>query len=265
MWYRGDKPPLTPFSRERIMGSMRLRIGALAFVALVLAVVCGGSGCKLAGVSAVYMAIDSQGAQPRDLFFTDTASIYCVALYSGAKQDSTVDFTIKEINGLDGAPALHNVFSNGEQVPGPGTETPVSFQIPPNGVDIQISCLGYCFQNGVGCPNGYMDQGLDSCGVGATCCFNMEATSAEAPTVIPYPVGDFSCTVSIDGVAQGETLFTIDYPPMDGGALGCPVPPPVSGVICADWVAQNAVCPGFYSYQTCTCKGSSWQCEGTAP
>jgi hypothetical protein len=249
------------------MGSMRLRVGALAFVAVIIAALCGAGGCRFSGTSAIYMAIDSAGAQPRDVFYTDSVAIYCIALVSTAKQDLTVDFTIREISGPDGSPPLHNVFAVCESTPGPGTETPVSCQLPPQGIQIQVSCLGYCLQNGVGCPAGYANQGNDSCGPSAECCYNPTAQAAMAPSVLPYPVGDYECLVELDGVLQPETsTFTIEYPPPDptSGQV-CPVPPPVTGVVCAGWVPQKAQCTGFYSYQTCTCDGSAWSCTGTAP
>jgi hypothetical protein len=242
------------------MTPMRLRLGALAFIAALLAVVCGA--CKFSGVSAVYMAIDSQGAQPRTTFYTDSTAIYCVAIFSSAKQDATVDFTIVEKAGPDNKPPLHQDFANYETVPGPNTETPVSFLVPPNGTQIQISCSGVCLQNGIGCPSGYVNEGDDSGGIGVTCCFNEFAQSAQCMTVLPYPVGEFECIVTIDGVAQGDpTVFNIDYPPPDPIThQSCPVAPPVTGIVCAGWVPQHSKCQGFNSYETCTCEGAAWNC-----
>ncbi len=243
------------------MGPMRLRLGALAFVAVLLAVVSGG--CKFSGVSTTYMAIDSMGAQRRDVFYTDTTSIYCVTKFSSAKQDATVDFTILEIPGEYSPHPLHNIFSTYEIVPGPSTEAPVVFMIPPNGVNIMISCLGVCIQNGAACPSAYTDEGDDSCGIGATCCFSPVAQTASPPPVLPYPVGNFECVVEIDGAQVGATDFAITYPPA-GPAPGnyiCPVPPPVEGIICTGWVPEGAKCPGFDSFQICTCKGAAWNCE----
>ena len=122
---------------------MRLRLGALALLTVLLA-------CKFSGESAIYMTIDAQGAQPRNIFFTDTASIYCTVLFSTAKQDSTIDFTIKQTSSEDGGPPKHPVFAGGEIVPGPSTESPVTYQVPPNGLQISFMCLGQCDQNGVG-------------------------------------------------------------------------------------------------------------------
>lgn len=240
---------------------MRVRVGALAFVATVLAVVSGG--CRFSGDSAIYMTIDSGGFQHRDQFFTDSANIYCTVLFSTAKQDSTIDFTIVELSGPNGTKPLYNIFAVGEDVPGPSTETPVTFQIPPNGIGVEVTCLGICVQNGVGCPAGYVGQGDDSAGVGGTCCFSPTSPPASCQAVIPYPVGTFQCQVQIDGVLQPEQpIFNIDYPPpVAGTTMICPVPPPVSGYICAGWVPPGSQCQGFYKDQICKCAGASWECE----
>jgi len=246
---------------------MRLRPGALAFVALFLAVVSGG--CQFSGQSAIYMTIDSGGYQHRDLFFTDTIAIYCNVLFSTAKQDSTVDFTIYETAGPSigsgmTAPPLHNVFAGAEIVPGPGVEQVVNFQIPPQGLMVTTNCLGYCTQNGVGCPAGYFQQAPDSAGPGATCCYDPTGQPASCAGAVPYPVGSFKCEVQIDGVLQPEQPeFLIEYPPpvtVNGVTEVCPVAPPVTGIICAGWVPQGAKCDGFNEGEICTCQGAGWNC-----
>ena len=173
------------------MTVMRPRLAALAFCAMLVAVICGG--CKFSGVSAVYMALDSAGDQERTVFYTDSQAVYCVTKFSSAKQDSTVDFVIHQTKAGNGK--LHPIFSRDEETPGPGTEAVVTFLIPQTGVQIQVMCVGYCVQNGLGCMNGYADQHADSCGVGATCCYNAFAQSAAPPSVLPYPVGEYTCEV----------------------------------------------------------------------
>ncbi len=239
---------------------MRIRLGAVAFAFVVLAIL--ANGCRFAGVAAVYMAIDSQGAQRRTIFYTDTSNIYCVAIFSSGKKDATVDYQVNQLSsGVNGAPPLHAIFSVGEIVPGPSTDAPVAYQVPPQGITETIQCSGECLQNGVGCPAGFTDQGPDSCGVGATCCFNPFVMGTSPPSVIPFPTGTYECVVSVDGKVVGKTPFTITYPPPDADGMTCPVVPPVNGVICADWVPQGAKCLGFNSNETCTCKGAAWSCK----
>jgi hypothetical protein len=253
---------LTASPHETIMTGMRLRLAALAFCALILSVVTGG--CKFAGVSGVYMTIDSGGAQPRQVFYTDSIAIYCDTKFSSAKQDATVDFYVNEVKGPDSPAPIHSLFATDEETPGPGTESVVSFQVPQSGIQIAVMCNGYCSQNGIGCMKGYADDGNDSCGIGATCCYNAFAQAASAPSVLPYPVGDFNCEVDVDGEIQGVTDFSILYPPkvmVNGVNEECPVSPPFPGAICAGWVEQGSVCTGFDDTTLCTCDGAAWTCK----
>jgi hypothetical protein len=159
---------------------------------------------------------------------------------------------------------LHPTFSVGEQTPGPGTETVVAFEIPQTGIQTPIMCIGYCIQNGIGCLANYTDEKDDSCGVGATCCSNIFSMAASPPTILPYPVGNFTCEVDVDGEVAGVSAFTIDYPPtttVNGVTEECPVSPPVDGAICAGWVEQGSKCTGFNATQMCTCEGAAWVCK----
>jgi hypothetical protein len=247
---------------------MRLRLACLAFCAVVLAAICGG--CKWSGVSAVYMAIDSMGAQERTVFFTDSTSIYCVTKFSSARQDATLSITIHQVPGPMTTMAqggqmtpLHPTFAVDQETPGPGTETVVAYQIPPNGIEVTEMCFGYCSQNGIGCTTGYQQQGLDSCGIGATCCFNPLVMMAGAPPLIlPYPVGNYTCEVDVNGDVAGVAPFEVDFPPMTGN-MQCPIAPPVDGVICAGWVMQGAHCQGFNADESCVCDGAGWKCTKT--
>jgi hypothetical protein len=223
-----------------------------------------GSG-GFSGVSDIYMAIGRGGAQHRDLFFTNSEWIYCDVLFSSGKQDATVDFTIVELEGPGGAAPLHRIFAGDTKTPGPGTETPVAFLIPPNGIQDPIDCRGQCAQNGASCSRGYSDQGKDSAGPGATCCYNPTGKPANCSGVLPYPVGTFQCVVQIDGVRQSEApTFQIDYPPgvkqPNGEIYICPVAPPVTGMVCTGWVPMGAKCAGYHAPEICTCTGATWNC-----
>jgi hypothetical protein len=249
---------------------MRPRLLVLALCAFGLAVAPGG--CKWTGVSAVYMTIDTAGMQERTQFYTDTQVIYCVAKESSARQDATLSFIIHEVPGpitddagqmLDASPpnnVLHPIFATGQETPGQGTEDIVAFEVPPNGIEVAVMCDGYCIQNGIGCPLGYVMDGPDSCGIGATCCYNGFATSSAAPLVLPSPRGNYTCEVDINGELAGVAPFSIDYPPPNPDGTQCPLPPPVDGVVCAGWVMQGARCPDFNANQTCTCDGAAWKC-----
>ena len=245
---------------------MRPRLLALAFCAFGLAVASGG--CKWTGVSAVYMTIDSAGMQERTVFYTDTQEIYCIAKESSARQDATVSFIIHEVPGpltsqagqMVGSGTLHPVFATGQSTPGPGTESVVSFEVPPNGIEVEEMCSGYCIQNGIGCQPGYVQENIDSCGVGATCCYNAFATGASPPLILPYPIGNYTCEVDINGEEAGVTPFSIEFPPMNPDGTECPLVPPVNAAVCAGWVMQGATCQGFNANETCVCDGAGWKC-----
>ncbi len=286
---------------------MRSRLGGLFLFALVLTWAAGA--CNTAGVSYVYMAIDSGGAQHRDVFYTDSTAIYCIAKFSSARQDATLDFVFRQTavfpwcaaldhpTEQDTTPTdLYNIFALGEQTPGVGTETVVAEELLPNGTPTAVTCNGYiaanlpsgniCGASGNGCGSGaspctgegisYASEGPDSAGPGFTCCATLitgETTTAMAPSVIPYPAGVYTCTVSLDGNVAGVTTFTIEYPSypnsscpaaeVDGVPCFCPSPPPVDGIPCYNWVPKGAVCPSNTPTINCTCNDCGvWSCPG---
>jgi hypothetical protein len=269
---------------------MRLRLGGLLLFALVAS--WAMTACATAGVSAIYMSIDSAGAQRRTTFYTDTNSIYCTTKFSSARVDATLDFTISQKaiyqwnDGKLNAKLVHPVFAVGEQTPGVGTETVVAELIPPTGLAVSASCSGRAVPNlptggntcdavtnetAGQCPMSYSSLGYDSAGPGFTCCLpppSSTVTTEPAPA-IPYPAGEYACDVSLDGVFQGETIFFIDFPPPasaplpgGGSSVNCPVPPPISGVPCYNWVPCDSRCPGFDPGELCTCEPAGlWSCQ----
>jgi hypothetical protein len=260
---------------------MRFRIGGiLAFAILAPAV---ASSCATSGVSGVYMANDSGGLQHRNVFYSDSADIYCIAKFSAGNPDSTLDFTIVQTgvypwcgntSALDTTPShLHPIFAVGEQVPGVGVETVVAQEILPEGVKIEFNCNGYCTQNSAGgkslcdgppefagsCDPDYSALGPNTCGPGATCCLtdvpgNMQMGSSAQQ--LPYPVGTYTCVVQLDGVQVGTSEFTIIYP-----ETLCPVPPPITGVPCYQWFPEGSTCPSDIPGQCCKCEqDGAWEC-----
>jgi hypothetical protein len=265
---------------------MRSRLGGVLAIAAVVA--WAGSACNTAGVSAVYMAIDTGGAQHRQIFYTDSNAIYCIAKFSAARQDATLDFTFHQMAIFPWCSALkngntedkvdiHPIFAVGEETPGTGVETVVAEQLLASGTPVNIPCNGYCTQN---LPSGsicgstppsfdqsgpcrplYTSGGADTCGIGLTCCEQDVASSSTQTgmplALIPFPAGLYSCDVTLDGVEAGSTEFEVDYPPGN-----CPVPPPTDGIPCYNWVPKGASCAGNSSDQkTCVCGESGvWSC-----
>jgi hypothetical protein len=261
---------------------MRSRIGGLLAFASLLA--CIASACATSGVSGVYMANDAGGAQHRNVFYTDSQDMFCVAKFSAGNPDSTLDFTIEQTGiypwcgntaKLDQNPAhLHKIFANGEQVPGVGVESVIAEEVPPYGVKINFTCNGYCTQNSAGnmslcngppifqgnCLPHYTPLEADSCGEGSTCCQTDVPGNAQmgsAAQQLPYPAGTYTCVVQLDGVQVGSADFSVIYPP-----TFCPVPPPISGVPCYQWFPEGSKCPSTVPGETCRCvETGSWSCS----
>jgi hypothetical protein len=258
---------------------MRTRLGGILAMATLLGIT--ASSCATAGVSYVYMAIDSSGNQHRQTFYTDSSAIYCIAKVSSARADATIDFIIRQKStkpwcnpGTTDTIDSHPDFANGEQTPGVGVENVVAGQLLPSGTAVAVQCNGYCTQNlptgnlctlgpnqmasGI-CRPTYESLGVDSCGIGLTCCETTVAglTQTGAPlSSVPFPAGEYTCVVNLDGVEAGSSDFSIDYPPGD-----CPVASPISGIPCYNWVPRGAKCPGDVNMSTCTCDITGvWNC-----
>jgi hypothetical protein len=230
------------------------------------------------------MANDSGGLQHRDVFYTDSNDIYCIAKFSAGNPDSTLDFTISQTGiypwcgntaNLDKNPAdLHAIFAVGEQVPGVGVETVVAEEILPQGETVDFMCNGICLPNAAGpgenlcngpptfpahCPPEYTAEGADTCGPGVTCCITDVQGNSQMGTEaqqVPYPAGTYTCIVQLDGVQVGSADFSVIYPP-----TFCPVPPPQTGVPCYQWFPEGSKCPADIPGDECKCEPTgTWQC-----
>ncbi len=235
----------------------RFAWGALCLFAVALAL----SSCQTAGVRYVIMAIDSAGKQPRTVFYTDSTKVDCIAVAAAANPDTTLDFVVRQDTSTD--PWLNNgsttpvglpstdIFSAGELTVTPGMEQAEALEIPATGIETSIMCYGYCKQNHVGsCEAAFTDEGDDSCGPGATCCYQFGAQAATIMnTSFPFPVGHFECDVTLNGDPVGSAQFDIEYPPTD-----CPTVPASTGQPCYGWVPPGSACTGAGDF-CCTCQG----------
>jgi len=272
---------------------MRSRLGGLLAFALILTG--AASACSTAGVSYVYMAIDAAGAQHRQIFYTDSSNIFCIAKVSSGRADVTIDFTLEQnavcpwcegktcVNpgDFDSNPNdIHKIFGVTESTPGVGVENVVSALYSVSGESSALPCNGIREQNlpstnicsGGGnpqaeisavCPPTYESLGADSAGPGYTCCENLVATAPaqEGRSVLPYPAGEYTCVVSLDGVVAGSTSFTIIYPPANELGNSCPTPPPTQNVPCYNWVPKGFSCVGYQPNTLCNCGESGlWDC-----
>ena len=88
--------------------------------------------------------------------------------------------------------------------------------------------------------------------------FKLRKSNSDMGTVnedqLPYPVGTYTCDLSIDGELEDSVSFAILFP-------ACPVLPPTAGEPCAGWVRPGSECAGSFG-DACTCDSSgAWVCR----
>lgn len=91
------------------------------------------SSCRSAGIKRAYMSLDSDGSRKRDVFFTDTENIFCVAEIANGRKDLTVGGAWRSTSfysPIDGTPRQANaVLGIGEEAPGAGEDVKVFFRL----------------------------------------------------------------------------------------------------------------------------------------
>lgn len=200
----------------------------LAKWACTLFVVGAGSvACSAASqVSDVYMALDTNGDRPRNVFFTDTKQISCNVDWVGRNPDMTVQGQF--------------IQTWSENPPGSG-----ALQECPTQPDGRPGCalMGANEQAG---PEGE-----------ATLSFTWTQQSASGGGKEPYPVGRYECRIFVNGESAGIAQFEVQYPD------GCPADTAaVDGAACAGWVKLGATCRDAADFtKTCTCGGATWSCQ----
>jgi hypothetical protein len=89
--------------------------------------------CETAGFKDSYMALDAQGNRKRDVFYTDTESIYCVAEMASGVSDVTVVAKLRALavySAFTGRPhELGSILGVEEQAPGAGEDLTLAFLI----------------------------------------------------------------------------------------------------------------------------------------
>jgi hypothetical protein len=150
-----------------------LGVGPIAAAGMVVLGSALGS-CKTAGLKQVFMSLDQQGNRKRSMFFTDTASIFCVAEVVSGRADVTVESRIKAKTLYD--PSSDSMVPSpgiawlGESAPGKTEGAFISFELA------KVSEGG-----------GGSSRGL-------------------------YPVGTFTCELAIDGEREDSVDFDITFP-----------------------------------------------------
>jgi len=113
-------------ARTALMRAL-LRLCACSVAVLALA------SCRSAGVKRAYMALDSEGDRKRDVFFTDTEGIFCVAEIASGRKDLSVGAVWRATSlysTIDGSKTSGSgVLAVGEEAPGAGENVRVSFHL----------------------------------------------------------------------------------------------------------------------------------------
>jgi hypothetical protein len=106
---------------------------SLVRLGLCLAALVALSSCRSAGIKRAYMSLDSDGKRKRDVFFTDTESIFCVAEIASGREDLSVGGAWRATSfysPLDGSKAPSNsLLAIGEEAPGAGEDVRVFFEL----------------------------------------------------------------------------------------------------------------------------------------
>ncbi len=132
-----------------------------------------------ANVHDVYMALDGNGDRKRNVFYTDSTGVYCVAEVGIGRQGVTIETTLTQLQHYD---FVTNQF-----------------------VD---AVRGAAYQEQTPSPN----DGIQKLAVK----FTPEAPDSDAGTPsgdVPYPPGRYVCEVKLDGEVAGRAIFNIIFPP----------------------------------------------------
>lgn len=196
----------------------------------------GTTGCSVSSqVNSVFMGLDGQGDRPRDTFYPDTQTIFCDVDWVGRDPDTTVNAIIHQ--------------HRAEQPIYAGT-----------GALQQVE-----YEWAVGEAVGGEKKSI----IGF-------AWTLQGPTgPAPFPVGEYTCDIVVNGVPSGSTKFFITYPgcqktdPSSCGGAGtdCPLGGAATpGAICLGIYKDQAQCPSLNHATTndaCTCNANGdglWAC-----
>ena len=153
--------------------------GTLLFALPVLSAACTAT----ANVDDAYMALDAQGDRRRNIFFTDSAAIYCVAEFASVRKDVTLNIKLHQLSRYD--------YAQNQLVGYDAYPTEVEIAPGPSGRGLQSLML-----------------------------VKEDAKGVQADG-LPYQVGDYECQILLDGQKQKTVKFSIQFPPCpDAQILG---------------------------------------------
>jgi hypothetical protein len=100
--------------------------GAVSWAVLVASAGLAVAACRGDTVSDVYTALDGSGVRRRTAFYTDTETIFCVAVVTGAPSGTTVNAKIRQLSAQ--AEPVDLLLAVGEDVAS-GASTTVAFEL----------------------------------------------------------------------------------------------------------------------------------------
>ncbi|MBX3258664.1 MAG: hypothetical protein KIS78_08765 [Labilithrix sp.] len=178
-----------------------------------------------ANVGDVWMSIDEDGARRRNVFFTDSAAITCVAEVGIGRQDVTLEMFIRQIRGTtpgsEDFESMDRVVLARDFRPDVTKDRPalVTLTLVPTSVD----------------EEGRLKEDEEA----------------------PFAPGSYICEVMLDGELQKSAAFNIDYPP-------CPTAVILAGTPCLGFYTFDKECPASGATgqrePTCICSGKDWVC-----
>lgn len=200
------------------------RLGAIAAFGVLVA--SGLPACAAtANVSDVWMSIDEDGARRRNVFFTDSSNITCIAEVGIGRRDATLEMLFRQIRaapfGTDAFEEVNKVVLAREFHPDITTDGPalVNLTLRPMSLD----------------TDGLLKEDDQA----------------------PYEPGSYLCEVMLDGVKRESAAFNIEYAP-------CPTAIIQEGVPCKGFYTVGTRCPvngaSGQPEPTCSCEEQGWTC-----
>jgi hypothetical protein len=199
----------------------------MAAIALVVVVSSALSACSAtANIGDVWMSIDEDGSRRRNVFYTDSENITCVAQVGVGRKDVTVEILFRQLRGAvlgtRDFREVNAVITARDFHPDVTKDKPgqLSLTMHPLTVD----------------ENGRLKEDQQA----------------------PYLAGSYVCEVSLDGEQQGKAAFNIDYPP-------CPTTLIQTGTPCLGFYVEGEQCPAAGATGApepkCTCEATGWSCR----
>lgn len=121
------------------------------------------------------MALDPEGNRKRNVFFTDSVAIVCVAEFASSRTDVTLNLKLHQLSRYDFATNQNVAFDS----------YPTEIELAPG-----VSARG--------------KQALELVKVDAT---------GKPDDRLPFGAGDYQCEISLDGQKQKTVKFSILFPP----------------------------------------------------